>query len=54
MHYSNILKRAKADTLSQILTSLYYSDINNKVFYECFTQAEGDFLENICTCNNFI
>ena len=51
---SEIVKSAKASTLKQILTSLYFDDVNNKIFYECFTQAEGDFLENIVCCNNFI
>lgn len=51
---SEIVKSAKASTLKQILTSLYFDDVNNKIFYECFTKAEGDFLENIFCCNNFI
>lgn len=51
---SEIVKSAKASTLKQILTSLYFDDVNNKIFYECFTKAEGDFLENIVRCNNFI
>lgn len=51
---SEIVNLAKASTLKQILTSLYFDDVNNKIFYECFTKAEGDFLENIVCCNNFI
>lgn len=51
---SEIVKSAKSSTLKQILTSLYFDDVNNKIFYECFTKAEGDFLENIVCCKNFI
>lgn len=54
MSSSNIIERAKTNTLNQVLTKLYYNDINNKMFYKYFTQAEGDLLENIYCCNNSI